>query len=92
MAPAHPRVPYGFGWQYVFPAAGLSVDPQSGRLRRQHVCAKRVQRAVKKAAQDAGLTKPVSVHTLRHYSEFRTMPSPSNCAAGISRFAAACLA
>ncbi|MCX7155001.1 MAG: integron integrase [Rhodocyclales bacterium] len=66
MALAQPRAPFGFGWQYVFPAAALSVDPQSGRLRRRHVCAKRIQRAVGKAAHDAGLAKPVSVHTLRH--------------------------
>lgn len=54
------------GWQYVFPAAGLSVDPRSGAVRRHHVDEKRVQRAVKAAAARAGIVKPVSPHTLRH--------------------------
>jgi integrase len=30
------------------------------------------------------------MHDLRHYSEFRTMPSPSNCVAGVARFASGC--
>jgi integrase len=33
--------------------------------------------ACKKAAQRAGLQKEVHPHTLRHYVEFRTMPSRS---------------
>jgi integrase/recombinase XerD len=30
--------------------------------------------AVKEAAARAGITKPVSPHTLRHYAGFRTIP------------------
>jgi site-specific recombinase XerD len=55
-----------FGWQYVFPAPGFSADPRSGEVRRHHLDEKRVQRAVRKAAQAAGIHKPVSPHTLRH--------------------------
>jgi len=36
------------------------------RKRRHHLDEKRVQRAVKAAAQKAGIVKPVSPHTLRH--------------------------
>jgi hypothetical protein len=46
----------------VFPAAGLSVDPE----RRHHAHEKSLQRAMKRAVEDAGICKPVSGHTLRH--------------------------
>ena len=34
--------------------------------RRHHLYEDRVQRALKRAVQSAGIAKPVSVHTLRH--------------------------
>ena len=54
------------GWQYMFPAAGFSRDPRSGAVRRHHLDERRVQRAVKKAAEVAGIVKMVSPHTFRH--------------------------
>ncbi|MBC8431450.1 MAG: tyrosine-type recombinase/integrase [Desulfobacterales bacterium] len=62
-------------WQYVFPAARLSVDPRSGKVRRHHIDASTLRKAIKRAARAAGLSKQVSPHTLRHYAEFRIMPS-----------------
>ncbi len=53
-------------WQYVFPSHKLSVDPETKQLRRHHIDEKQVQRAVKKAAYLAGITKQVTPHTLRH--------------------------
>jgi integron integrase len=53
-------------WQYVFPAAKRSIDPRSDVERRHHVSDQAVQRAVRQAARDADLNKPVSPHTLRH--------------------------
>jgi integron integrase len=66
LAEKYPNAARAFGWQYVFPAAGFSVDPRSGAERRHHIDGKRVQRAVKAAAGQAGIVKPVSPHTLRH--------------------------
>jgi integron integrase len=66
LAVKYPGAPRTLGWQYVFPAASLSVDPRSGSVRRHHLDEKRVQRAVKAAATRAGIVKPVSPHTLRH--------------------------
>jgi integron integrase len=66
LARKYPKAPYEPGWQYVFPAAGLSVDPRSGAVRRHHLDEKRVQRNLKRAAGQAGILKPVSPHTLRH--------------------------
>ena len=53
-------------WQYVFPSSRLSVDPRTGKVRRHHVHENSLQKAIKKAAIKAGLTKRVSCHTLRH--------------------------
>ena len=55
-----------WGWQFVFPAQTLGVDPRGGRVRRHHVSDAAVQVAVKEAVARAGIDKPVSVHTLRH--------------------------
>lgn len=54
------------GWQYVFPASGLSDDPRSGTRRRHHVDEAVLQRAVKSARVAAGIDKPATCHTLRH--------------------------
>lgn len=55
-----------WGWQYVFPATVLSLDPRS-RLRRRHHLDERVfQKAFRAAVQVASLGKPATCHTLRH--------------------------
>ncbi len=53
-------------WQYVFPASKLSKDPRSGEVRRHHIHESSLQKAVRKAAQLAGLPKRVTCHTFRH--------------------------
>ncbi len=66
LARTYPQAPKEWGWQYVFPSARLSVDPRSGAIRRHHVHENGRQKAVKKAAQEAALTKQVHCHGLRH--------------------------
>jgi integron integrase len=53
-------------WQWVFPSKSLSVDPRTKKIRRHHVHPNTLQKQIKKAAVGAGLTKRVTVHTLRH--------------------------
>jgi integron integrase len=62
----YPNAEATWAWFWVFPAAGLSIDPRSGIERRHHAHEKSLQRAMKQATQEAGIAKPVSVHTLRH--------------------------
>lgn len=66
IARKYPNAPREPGWQYVFPAAGRSRDPQSSAIRRHHLDEKRVQRAMRQAVRRAGLHKPATPHTLRH--------------------------
>ena len=53
-------------WQYLFPAPKRALDPRSGVERRHHLDSSGLQRAVKQAAQKAGIQKRVSCHTFRH--------------------------
>ncbi len=62
----YPQVGRTWGWFWLFPSPTFSVDPRSGVERRHHLFEERLQRAVKKAVAQAGICKPVSVHTLRH--------------------------
>lgn len=55
-----------WGWQYVFVAKSYSIDPRSGTERRHHIDEKLVQRAMKRAVQEAAISKPATPHTLRH--------------------------
>lgn len=66
LAKKYPNAGRELGWQYVFPSARLSVDPRGGALRRHHVDDSVLQRAVRKARQQAGIDKPATCHTLRH--------------------------
>ena len=66
LARKYPKAGRDWGWQFVFASKSRSVDPQSGAIRRHHFYEKNVQRALKQAARNMGLTKPVSSHTLRH--------------------------
>src|SRR5205085_832740 len=62
----YPNADRDWCWQYVFPAAGSSRDPVSGETRRHHLHETSLQRAVKAAVRQAGLTKPIGCHTFRH--------------------------
>jgi integron integrase len=62
----YPTAEKEWGWQWVFPASRVSVDPRSRERRRHHVDESVLQRAIKEAARRVGMVKPVSCHTLRH--------------------------
>ncbi|NOH98870.1 integron integrase [Vibrio sp. 99-70-13A1] len=62
----YPNAHLDFNWHYLFPSVKLSTDPQSNLLRRHHINEIALQRAVKRAGKDAGITKNITCHTLRH--------------------------
>ena len=55
-----------WGWQYVFPAKKLSIDPRTGIKRRHHIYETVLQKAVKQAFKKTNITKQASCHTFRH--------------------------
>ncbi len=62
----YPDAPRTWGWQYVFPAPGRSIDPRSGIARRHHLSDQSFQRAIRQAVRDAGIVNLATPHTLRH--------------------------
>lgn len=62
----YPRCAFSWGWQYVFPASKPSIDPRSGLLKRHHLDASVLQKAIRQAAHKTHINKPVTPHTLRH--------------------------
>ena len=66
LARKYPNAGRERGWQYVFPARRRSRDPRTHRTGRHHLDEGGLQRAVKAARVQAGITKPATCHTLRH--------------------------
>ncbi len=66
LARKYPKAPYEWRWQYVFAADHFSKDPRSGHIRRHHLDSQYLQRAVRQAVRDAGLTIRFTPHCFRH--------------------------
>jgi len=66
LARKYPQASREWAWQWVFPATRHYVDARTGERRRHHLHESGVQRAVKLAAQRAGLARPATCHSLRH--------------------------
>lgn len=62
----YPNAAKDWIWQYVFPTVRTSTDPRTQAVHRHHIQEQAVQRAVKQAVRDAGLTKAATPHTFRH--------------------------
>lgn len=62
----YPDADKSWGWFWVFPAPGLSDDPETGIHRRHHIYAQNLQRAIRLGVRKAGIAKPATTHTLRH--------------------------
>jgi integrase len=54
------------GWQDVFPARHLVVDPCSSLTRRHQVDPSVIHKAIQESVCRAGLAQPISAHTVRH--------------------------
>ena len=66
LARKYPHAGREWAWQWVFPATRMYVDRLTGERRRHHLHESVLQRALKDAVRQAGVTKRASPHTLRH--------------------------
>jgi integron integrase len=66
LARKYPNASKEIGWQYVFPAKKRSTDPRSKKIMRHHVLESGLQKAVKRALNQAKIYKKAGCHTLRH--------------------------
>lgn len=61
----YPNAAVSFEWQWLFPSAGVCQD-EHGQVVRYHIHISSVQRAVRRAVREVGLTRPAGCHTFRH--------------------------
>ncbi len=66
LARKYPNAAKELGWQYLFPADKIALDPADGKVRRYRVYEKNLQVAIRRAVRRARIHKPASAHTLRH--------------------------
>ena len=66
LAGKYPHAGTRWEWQWLFPAAGLSVDPRSGLKRRHHVTEALIQKVMMRLGAQLRLGKRISPHVLRH--------------------------
>ena len=62
----YPNANREWAWQWVFPQQNRWRDRESGNQGRHHLDSSVVQKAVKRAVAEAGVTKAASCHTFRH--------------------------
>ena len=65
LARKDPGAGWEVAWQFLFPSRKLTNDPKTGRRGRLAVHHTTIQRAIKTAVGQAGITKPLSPHVLR---------------------------
>jgi len=66
LARKYPHASKQWGWQYLFPGADRAMDPRSGKYLRHHQHECFLQKSVKEAIRNAGITKHAGCHTFRH--------------------------
>ena len=66
LAKKYPSAASEWRWQFVFASDRLSRDPHSGAMHRHHLHRDTFPNRLRRAVEQAGITKAVSSHTFRH--------------------------
>ena len=62
----YPSAAREWRWQFVFPQKKRWINRRTGEQGRHHLDESVIQKSLKKAVYDSGITKRASCHTLRH--------------------------
>lgn len=62
----YPNADREIGWQYLFPASTISIDPRTNEKRRHHLDESFIRKKIKQACKKSKIMKNISCHTLRH--------------------------
>ena len=66
LARKYPSASWELGWQFLFPASRLALEPGTKHVRRHHLHETAVNKMLRLARKSAGIQKQVTCHTLRH--------------------------
>jgi len=66
LARKYPNADKEWSWFWLFPSKSLSVDPRTHSVRRHHFHPSSLQTAFRNAVKKTGISKPASIHSLRH--------------------------
>jgi integron integrase len=66
LARKYPQAQHETAWQFLLPSSRIAQDPISKIMRRHHLHASRIGKAITKARRTISLHKPVTSHTFRH--------------------------
>jgi integron integrase len=66
LAKKFPSAGKQLAWQFVFASENLSIDPITHRRGRHHIHEKSMQKEMKLAVDNSGISKRATCHTLRH--------------------------
>lgn len=62
----YPNAGKELGWQYLFPSSRIAADQRTGKTRRHHIHESGLQKIIRKAGRESGVTKRVHSHVFRH--------------------------
>ena len=62
----YPKASKEWIWFWVFPSDRLSTDPRTNLVRRHHLSRDYIQKAIRRGAKKAKLSKKIGTHVLRH--------------------------
>lgn len=66
LARKSPTVAFELGWQFLFPASSIGVDPRNGVKRRHHIHPTTLSKQLKAVFRQLKLAKPARSHSFRH--------------------------
>lgn len=66
LAKKYPNEAKALHWRYLFSASQRGIDPLSGREKRHHIHPSGLEKKLRSAVKNSGVSKKITTHTFRH--------------------------